>query len=85
MSNALGSFFTSWEDTEISYLEQIFSGSNDSVISDLWSLMQDGMMITISPDIDLSIMTTNAQKIMYGQMIPIAWALAPGNVNPFIL
>jgi len=87
MSTALGSLFESWQGTESSYLQQIFSGANSTVIGDLWSLMQDGMISTVPVGIDLSSMTssTHCQTIMYGQMIPSAWAKAPGIFFPFIL
>src|ERR1700733_7529181 len=85
MSAALGSLFDSWQGTESSYLQQIFSGANSTVIGDLWSLMQDGMISTVPVGIDLSSMTSSTQTIMYGQMIPSAWAKAPGIFFPFIL
>lgn len=85
MSTALGSLFESWQGTESSYLQQIFSGANSTVIGDLWSLMQDGMISTVPVGIDLSSMTSSTQTIMYGQMIPSAWAKAPGIFFPFIL
>ncbi|KAJ5459504.1 uncharacterized protein N7458_001056 [Penicillium daleae] len=84
MSSAFGSFFTAWEATETNYQKEIFSEDNDTVIVDLWDVLQDGMISTMPIDIDLSSITSEAQKIVYGQMIPLAWSVAPGKFVPYI-
>lgn len=70
-------------------MNSIFSG-NGGTLSQLTALIQNGMMNTVPNDIDLSTMTAEAQRILYGAMIPIAWNLAPPDNNgqilhPFIL
>jgi hypothetical protein len=70
---------------ESNYISEIFSGDNSTTNSALEALIQQGMMLTVPPDIDLSSMTTILQTIVYGLMIPFAWSLAPGGFTPFIL
>jgi hypothetical protein len=86
LSSALGSLFMSWEQVEADYLSGLFSGNaTNSSVSDLYSLIQGGLMNFVSNSTDLTSMTAQAQKILYAQMIPTAWSLAPGPLHPYIL
>jgi hypothetical protein len=79
-----GTLFTTWENITTAYLSQLFSGSNTG-ISDLWSLIQDGMMLTLPRDIDLSNLTTLGMAAFYSQLLQVAWSIAPENLAPFVL
>lgn len=85
MSSALGAVFNTWQTTQANIVTELFSGSNSSTIATLWSLMECGLMIDVPSSIDISSMVTTSQAILYGQMIPKAWSIAPGNLVPFIL
>jgi hypothetical protein len=84
LSAALGSIFDAWKQTEANYVKSIFSG-NAETLSTLAGFIQDGMMTAVPNDLDLTSLTAQAQTILYAQMIPTAWSLAPGNLNPSIL
>lgn len=42
-------------------------------------------MLLLSPKVDLSGMTAQAEMILYGQLIPAAWAISPETLYPRIL
>lgn len=48
-------------------------------------MIENGTMTTVPTDIDLSNITLQAEKIMYGQLIQSAWTVAPQGLHPFIL
>ncbi|RDW73504.1 hypothetical protein BP6252_07411 [Coleophoma cylindrospora] len=85
ISSALGTLMSAWQASEATVLNQLFSGANSTVINQLSSLLQGGMMDTVPIDVDLTSTSAMAQKIMYGQLMPIAWAHAPAGFIPFIL
>lgn len=84
ISSALSSVVQSWLDVETLVLNNLFSGDSGS-IGNLTALIQEGMMTQIPNSVDLSSLTAEAQKILYGQLIPIAWKIAPGKLHPIIL
>lgn len=71
---------------ESNYTGNIFNG-NSTMIDELWSLMQNGMMLALPEDLSSQsqTMTSEIETIMWSQMIPIAWQLAPGDLGAFIL
>ncbi|KAK1595563.1 dUTPase [Colletotrichum navitas] len=85
LTSAMGTLFDYWKKTQSDYLSEIFSGSNQTTITMLDSLIRDGMMNMLPVDINLSDMTKLIQTIIYGQMIPTAWVNAPAGFAPFVL
>jgi hypothetical protein len=71
---------------ESNYTANIFNG-NSTMVPELWSLMQNGMMLALPEDItsQSQTMVSQIETIMWSQMIPIAWGLAPGTLGVFIL
>jgi hypothetical protein len=71
---------------ESGYTNSLFAGeSNDTSIGPIKTLTTSGAMLLLSSKVDLTGMTSQAQKILYGQLIPAAWAQAPGGFHPRIL
>jgi hypothetical protein len=67
-------------------MTSLFSGaSDDSSIAALQNLVADGAMLLLSSQVELTGMTAQAEKILYGQLIPAAWAEAPSKQYPRIL
>ncbi|KAJ5164452.1 uncharacterized protein N7500_006282 [Penicillium coprophilum] len=86
ISSALGVYFSAWTGMESGYMSSLFDGANDdSSISPLKTLTSSGSMLLLSSKVDLTGMTAQAQKILYGQLIPAAWAQGPGTLYPRIL
>ncbi|KAJ5835885.1 hypothetical protein N7447_001911 [Penicillium robsamsonii] len=86
ISSALGTYFTAWTGMESGYVSSLFDGANDDTsISSLQTLTSSGSMLLLSSKVDLTGMTAQAQKTLYGQLIPAAWAQGPGNLYPRIL
>ncbi|TLD33742.1 hypothetical protein PspLS_00225, partial [Pyricularia sp. CBS 133598] len=85
LTSAMGVLFDYWKKTQSDYLSELFSGSNQTTIDMLESLIRDGMMNTVPIDVNLSEVTDIIQTITFGQMIPIAWADAPAGFTPFVL
>ncbi|KAK1499462.1 hypothetical protein CCUS01_00186 [Colletotrichum cuscutae] len=84
LTSAMGALFDVWKKTQ-DYLSEIFSGSNSTTIGMLESFIRDGMMNTLPVDINLSGMVNVVETIMFGQMIPTAWQVAPAAYTPFVL
>ncbi|KAL0937981.1 uncharacterized protein CTRU02_207712 [Colletotrichum truncatum] len=85
ITSAMGALFDIWKKTQGDFLAQIFSGSNATTLGMLDSVIRDGMMNMVPVDINLSGMVDVVKTIMFGQMIPIAWKVAPAGYKPFIL
>ncbi|EQB50179.1 hypothetical protein CGLO_10404 [Colletotrichum gloeosporioides Cg-14] len=85
LSSAMGTLFDVWKKTQNDYLSEVFSGSNSTTNNMLSGLIREGMMNMVPDDINLSEMKDNVQKILLGQMIPIAWSVAPAGFQPFVL
>ncbi|KAI7928583.1 dUTPase [Pyricularia oryzae] len=85
LTSAMGTLFDYWKKTQSDYLSEIFSGSNQTTIDMLESLIRDGMMNMVPSDVNLSEVTDIIQSITFGQMIQIAWADAPAGFTPFVL
>lgn len=85
LTSAMGALFDVWKKTQEDYLSEIFSGSNSTTIGMLESFIRDGMMNMLPVDINLSGMVNVVETIMFGQMIPIAWQVAPAAYTPFVL
>ncbi|KUM57957.1 hypothetical protein ACN42_g9213 [Penicillium freii] len=86
ISSALGTCFSAWNGLESGYITSLFSGAKDEVSIDaLKTLTANGSMLLLSPKVDLSGMTSQAEKILYGQLIPAAWAISPETLYPRIL
>ncbi|KAJ0285669.1 hypothetical protein CBS470a_006269 [Colletotrichum nupharicola] len=81
----MGTLFDVWKKTQDAYLSEVFSGSNSTTNSMLQGLIRDGMMNMVPDDINLSEMKNTVQTILFGQMIPIAWSVAPAGFTPFVL
>lgn len=86
LTGLLGAFLSSWEAMESNYTANIFNG-NSTMVGELWSLMQNGMMLALPEDLtsQSQTMVSQIETIMWSQMIPIAWGLAPGSLGAFIL
>ncbi|KAJ5826170.1 hypothetical protein N7474_003308 [Penicillium riverlandense] len=86
ISDALGTYFSTWTGMEGGYMTSLFSGaSDDSSIGGLQELVANGSMLLLSDQVELTGMTAEAEKILYGQLIPAAWAVAPTKPYPRIL
>ncbi|CAL5868266.1 uncharacterized protein PFLUO_LOCUS2490 [Penicillium psychrofluorescens] len=86
ISDALGTYFSAWTGMESGYMTSLFSGaSDDSSIAALQNLVANGSMLLLSSQVELTGMTDQAEKILYGQLIPAAWAEAPSKQYPRIL
>ncbi|KAJ5167600.1 uncharacterized protein N7482_003194 [Penicillium canariense] len=86
LSAALGAFFELWESMESEYVKTLFDGSNDadSIVA-LQSLIGAGDLLVLPSNLDLSGLTGQAEKILYGQLIPAGWSVSPQNLHPVIL
>jgi hypothetical protein len=83
LNDALGTYFTFWENAQADSLNRIFRGDSDSLTT-LSKTFENGLMLTaLTPD--LSSVVSGIQRIMYSQMVPVAWSLAPQGYRPFIL
>ncbi|KAK1991283.1 hypothetical protein LX36DRAFT_704785 [Colletotrichum falcatum] len=85
LTATLGVLFDYWKKTQSDYVSEIFSGSNQTTIEMLDSLIRDGMMNMVPVDVNLSEMVDVVQTVIFGQMIPVAWANAPAGFSPFVL
>ncbi|KAF4822056.1 hypothetical protein CGCSCA5_v002762 [Colletotrichum siamense] len=85
LTSAMGTLFDVWKKTQDAYLSEVFSGSNSTTDNMLQGLIRDGMMNMVPDDINLSEMKNTVQTILFGQMIPIAWSVAPAGFTPFVL
>ncbi|KAJ5189550.1 hypothetical protein N7472_008564 [Penicillium cf. griseofulvum] len=86
ISSALGVYFSAWTGMESGYTSSLFAGaSDDTSIGPIETLTTSGAMLLLSSKVDLTGMTSQAQKILYAQLIPAAWAQAPGGFYPRIL
>jgi hypothetical protein len=83
LNDVLGTFFTYWENAQADNLHRTFQGNSESLTT-LTKAFRNGLMLT-APTPDLSSVTTEVQHIMYSQMVPVAWRLAPGGYRPLIL
>jgi len=85
LGTALTQFFTFFKSWNSNYLASIFSG-NPANLTDIGTLVSQGMMLSVQDQLDLSSMTDQAQKVLYSKLIPAAWNIAPPNgLYPFIL
>jgi hypothetical protein len=86
LTDMLGTFLRGWQTMESNYAGNIFNG-NSSMIDELWFLMQNGMMLALPEDLSTEAQTiaSEIETIMWSQLIPIAWQVAPGSLGPFIL
>ncbi|TEA15562.1 hypothetical protein C8034_v011258 [Colletotrichum sidae] len=85
LTAAMGVLFDLWKKTQGDFLSRLFSGSDGAAIGMLDGLLSNGTMNMIPVDINLSGMVDVVNKIIFGQMIPVAWAVAPAAYTPFVL
>ncbi|TDZ24292.1 hypothetical protein Cob_v003016 [Colletotrichum orbiculare MAFF 240422] len=85
LTAAMGVLFDLWKKTQGDFLSRLFSGSDGAAIAMLDGLLSNGTMNMIPVDINLSGMVDVVNKIIFGQMIPVAWAVAPAAYTPFVL
>ncbi|KAJ5959353.1 uncharacterized protein N7479_006503 [Penicillium vulpinum] len=86
ISSALGTYFSGWTGVESEYISALFNGTNDEhSINAIRDLTSSGGMLLLSSRVDLTGMTAQAAKILYGQLIPAAWSQAPAGLYPRIL
>ncbi|KAI5458365.1 hypothetical protein BGZ63DRAFT_456971 [Mariannaea sp. PMI_226] len=84
LNSAMGTFVKSLMNAEVAYVSGLFQGSF-TTLGLLDSLIANGLQGYLQTELDLASITTEAQHIIYTQMIPLAWKLAPGGYYPFIL
>ncbi|KGO46959.1 hypothetical protein PEX1_041720 [Penicillium expansum] len=86
VSAALGVYFSAWTGLESGYMTSLFGGASDNTSIDaLKTLASNGSMLLLSSKVNLSGLTAQAEKILYGQLIPAAWAISPETTYPRIL
>ncbi|KAH7133353.1 hypothetical protein B0J13DRAFT_562167 [Dactylonectria estremocensis] len=77
---SMGSVFDSWIDAEIDFLNQLFSGTNEA-LDILEGLVKDGLALELTRHLDLGSFVDMAQKIVYSQLLPIAWKTSSREVE----
>ncbi|PLB35969.1 uncharacterized protein BDW47DRAFT_133202 [Aspergillus candidus] len=83
ISSYLGQTMLAWKGLESQYLQSIFSGSDDSN-KKLYDIIHHGVQQDPINTLDLNKTMGEMKKAIYGQMIPYAWSVAPGDKRPFI-
>ena len=83
LSDQLGTYFTMWENAQVDYLHSTFQGDSKSLTA-LTQAFNDGMMLATSLP-DEGALQTELQHIMWAEMVPTAWNVAPEKYLPFIL
>ncbi|KAH6995181.1 hypothetical protein EDB80DRAFT_897412 [Ilyonectria destructans] len=80
LTTTMGLIFESWIDSQFDFLHELFSGSSDGMLT-LGSLMQDGLALDMTRDLDLEDMSNEAQKLIFSQMLPLAWDQSTVEIN----
>ncbi|KAK7421574.1 hypothetical protein QQX98_002041 [Neonectria punicea] len=75
VSTMMGAVFDSWVSSELEYLNELFSRSEEFQQTRS-SLIQGGMALKLTEDIDLGAFVTTTEKIVYSQLIPLIWPQA---------
>lgn len=83
ISDYLGQTMSAWKGLESQYLQSIFSGSDDSN-KQLYDIIHHGMKGDPINNLDLNKTMGDMKSVIYGQMIPYAWSVAPGDQRPII-
>ncbi|KPM40529.1 hypothetical protein AK830_g6050 [Neonectria ditissima] len=92
LTNSMGNLFQVWIESELEFLKTLFSGASDSILT-LESLIDKGLALEITRNLDLGGFVNVAQKIMYAKLLPLAWKtssvkikdLPSGPMHPMIL
>ncbi|KAF7551533.1 hypothetical protein G7Z17_g4932 [Cylindrodendrum hubeiense] len=79
---AMGVLFDSWIEAETDILTQLFSGTNEDLVI-LQGLVNDGLALDTARHIKTDTFTEEAQKIVYSQLLPIAWRSSGKQLNAF--
>ncbi|KAL6411180.1 hypothetical protein AUP68_04878 [Ilyonectria robusta] len=69
---SMGILFEAWLDAETDFLNQLFSGTTEALVI-LQGLVKDGISLELTRHLDLGTFVEEAQKIVYSQLVPIAW------------
>lgn len=87
----MGILFEAWIDAETDFLNQLFSGTTEA-LAILQGLVKDGISLELTRHLDLGTFVEEAQKIVYSQLLPIAWKASskqekkwPYKMQPMIL
>jgi hypothetical protein len=72
LSTVMGGIFEKWVDAQFEFLRRLFSGTLETQ-SILIGLVSNGIALDMTRDLDLGAFVKEAQKLMYGQMLPVAW------------
>ncbi|KAF7543896.1 hypothetical protein G7Z17_g10376 [Cylindrodendrum hubeiense] len=74
VTSMMGAVFEGWINSELDYLKELFSGSDEAIVT-LTMLLKDGLTLELANegDIDLGEFVTVAEKIVYSQLIPSIW------------
>jgi hypothetical protein len=80
---ALGGFVQAWKDSVSGFTSDVFNGS-DASISTLGKLIQQGVQLPFDNS-TFSGLEYSAEKILYSQLIPVAWNKSPVSRYPFVL
>ncbi|KAK7423527.1 hypothetical protein QQX98_000985 [Neonectria punicea] len=92
LTNSMGNLFEVWIESELELVRTLFSGASDSLLT-LESLIDKGLVLEITRNLDLGDFLNVAQKIMYAKLLPLAWKtssvvikdLPNGPLHPMIL
>lgn len=76
----MGGIFEKWVGAQFEYLRRLFSGTLDTQPM-LLGLLANGLALDVTRNLDLGLFVKEAQKLMYGQMLPVAWIKSTKRVN----
>jgi hypothetical protein len=93
VEDALGLLFDQWRTSISNWISFLFSGSvggvpasvDSSSLSNLWDMMDNGKMIANVGQLNVLDYQKQAESLVYGKLIPYAWAVGSTKVWPFIL
>lgn len=71
-----------WQGLHTSYLNTTFEADNPQ---DLQGLLQGGVINGAINELNFKDANDEVEKVLYAQMIPFAWSIAPTTARPFIL
>ncbi|KAK2028148.1 hypothetical protein LX32DRAFT_673702 [Colletotrichum zoysiae] len=85
LSAVMGSVFEQWKDTEVAFLEHIFSVKDNDTVGFLTATLDNGLMQATPDDIDFKDMAKVLKKVFYAQLMVTTWQSVSASQQPFIL
>ncbi|KAK1584917.1 uncharacterized protein LY79DRAFT_519676 [Colletotrichum navitas] len=85
LSAIMGTVFEQWKDTEVAYVEHVFSVKDNDTVAYLTATLDNGLMQSTPDDINFRDMAKVLKKVFYAQLMVTAWQSVAAARQPFIL